>query len=283
MSAVTRRTLLAGLLGLPFATAGCSTRPEQARPSGALRTALLTKNPFTIAHRGGSRDWPEMSMLAYRHSVELGVDALEMSLARTIDGQWFGLHDATLDRVAGVHGAIADRMTWAQVERLSISAAGTRHSETAQQPFLRFSDLADAYGATHTLFVDPKVVAAEYWPELFALMRAHTAHPAESFVAKGFGTSTRWATAARSQGFTTWGYYYGAGLTAAPSVLSRTAGSWDLLGLDVAADDASWAAVRAIGRPIIGHLVDSRSAASSVREHGAQGLMVSDPEAVLSL
>jgi glycerophosphoryl diester phosphodiesterase len=55
--------------------------------------SLLDTRPFYVAHRGGSADWPEQSMLAYRSAVACGVDALEVSLARSADGVWFGLHD----------------------------------------------------------------------------------------------------------------------------------------------------------------------------------------------
>ena len=47
-------------------------------PDGLLVDRLTTRPGFTVAHRGGSLDWPEMSMEAYRNSVALGVNALEI-------------------------------------------------------------------------------------------------------------------------------------------------------------------------------------------------------------
>lgn len=276
---ISRRAVFAGIVLLPLATLGCESTAHH--PDGALRTPLLTRDAFTVAHRGGSLDWPEMSMLAYDNAVALGANALEISLARTTDGVWFGLHDATLDRVAGTTGIRADMLTWAQVQQHRISATGTRHPDIAPQSFITFAELADARAASHTLFVDPKVVAARYWPELFALMRQHARKPTESFVAKGFCSDTRWAGAARDQGLTTWGYYYGAGIAADPALLTSTQQSWDLLGLDVAASNAAWNALNALGRSVIGHLIGSPSDRATVRGHGARGLMVSDPEAVL--
>ena len=47
---------------------------------------LSRKNGFMIAHRGGSDDWPDMSLLAYNESVNRGIPALEFSFSLTSDG-----------------------------------------------------------------------------------------------------------------------------------------------------------------------------------------------------
>lgn len=61
---------------------------------------FIADRPFTIAHRGSDRDWPEMTARAYVGSTAAGAHALEMSLGRTSDGVWFGLHDRSLDRTS---------------------------------------------------------------------------------------------------------------------------------------------------------------------------------------
>ena len=50
----------------------------------------------------------EDSIHAYRQSVAHGYRALEISVARSADGVWFGLHDTTLDRTSGTVGFAAD-------------------------------------------------------------------------------------------------------------------------------------------------------------------------------
>ena len=83
---------------------------------------MLAQSCFYCAHRGGSRDFPEMSLYAYGQSALVGYPALEISLARTSDGVWFGLHDASLDRTSFNTGGgsgttyVAASMTWAQVQ-----------------------------------------------------------------------------------------------------------------------------------------------------------------------
>ncbi|MFP3435407.1 hypothetical protein SB781_37230, partial [Paraburkholderia sp. SIMBA_061] len=84
-----------------------------------------------------------------------------ISLARTSDGVWFGLHDETLDRTSGTSGFVAADHTWAEVQTHLISSAETNDPTQAPQPYLRFDELVEAYGSTHTIFVDPKVVPVE--------------------------------------------------------------------------------------------------------------------------
>ena len=104
--------------------------------------------------------------VTYRNSVAHGVNALEVSLARSSDGVWFGLHDKTLDRTSGTHGFVAAEHSWAQISKLRITAAETTDPTQPTRPYLRFEELAQAYARTHTIFVDPKVVSPQYFPEL---------------------------------------------------------------------------------------------------------------------
>ncbi len=93
-------TLSTGHLYYTSATDTLSTPLEiRAVPTGyASVTSMLATNPFYVAHRGGSSNWPEMSLHAYTQSVFWGVPALELSRARPSAGVWFGLPDASRDR-----------------------------------------------------------------------------------------------------------------------------------------------------------------------------------------
>ncbi|HET9654150.1 MAG TPA: glycerophosphodiester phosphodiesterase family protein, partial [Kineosporiaceae bacterium] len=248
--------------------------------SGRLLPDLLKGRPFSVAHRGGDADWPEMSLEGYRQSVALGVDALEISLARSSDGVWFGLHDDTLDRTSGTTGFVAARHSWAEISRYLITAHGTRDPGQQPRPYLRFEDLVAAYATTHTIFVDPKAADPRYHPELLRVMASAPA-PADSFVAKSYCTAIAWARAARAQGLRTWGYYYGRDIDAGSTPPAATQAEWDLLGLDVAASPACWSLVRSYGKAVIAHVVADAASARRVIARGADGLMVSDVLAVL--
>lgn len=276
-----RRALLLGGAAAALAATGGGylARPRTQGRGGLLVPELLRVGPFYVAHRGGSKDWPEMSMEAYRQAVALGVDALEISLARSSDGVWFGLHDDTLDRTSGTSGFVASQHPWSEISRLRISAAGTREGGDPQ-PYLRFEDLVTAYAGTHTLFVDPKVTEARHYPELLDIITS-VPRPDDTFVAKAYCTGTRWGKVARAAGLRTWGYYYGREIESGATPPEATQASWDLLGLDVKASAAAWTTMRGFGKPIVGHVVADADQADRVTGNGAQGLMVSSPIAVL--
>jgi len=66
--------------------------------------------PVQIAsHRGGAFLWPENSALAFRESLALPVEQLELDVHLTADGHAIVIHDATLDRTTDGHGAVRDR------------------------------------------------------------------------------------------------------------------------------------------------------------------------------
>ncbi len=60
------------------------------------------------AHRGGAGLAPENTLAAFRKALELGVDAVEMDLHVTQDGEIIVIHDETLDRTTDGRGSVAD-------------------------------------------------------------------------------------------------------------------------------------------------------------------------------
>lgn len=73
--------------------------------------------PLRVAHRGGAGQWPENTMFAFRHAVDMGVDALELDIHATRDGELVALHDDTVDRTTNGSGAVRD-MTLAELREL---------------------------------------------------------------------------------------------------------------------------------------------------------------------
>ncbi len=60
------------------------------------------------AHRGGSYLAPENTQAAFGKAVELGVHFIEFDVRTCATGELVVVHDATLERVAGVDAAVAD-------------------------------------------------------------------------------------------------------------------------------------------------------------------------------
>jgi len=63
---------------------------------------------FAIAHRGGARRRPENTITACDYAVGLGVDAVELDVHLSKDGQPVVIHDAALERTTNGRGAVAD-------------------------------------------------------------------------------------------------------------------------------------------------------------------------------
>lgn len=237
---------------------------------------MLTHSPFYLAHRGGGAWWPEMSLQAYTQSVLWGAKALELSLQRTSDGVWFGLHDPTLDRTSGTSGFDAADHTWAEIQALSITAAETTNPGQLTQPYMRFEEIMDAYYNTHVIFIDPKE-AVTHASELLDMMDALPGTPTDRLVAKYYGPTPVWANAARARGYKAWGYFY----TVNQAVFATYQGNYDFLGLEWNAAQSVWDDILSFGKPVIGHVVTTSAQASTALTKGASGLMVSGVPAII--
>jgi len=64
--------------------------------------------PRAIAHRGDWRECRENTLAAFAAAARAGADMIEVDVRRTSDGAAAIVHDATLDRVWGVPGAVAE-------------------------------------------------------------------------------------------------------------------------------------------------------------------------------
>ena len=236
---------------------------------------LLRRRPFLIAHRGGSANWPEMSLHAYEQSAAHGIPALEMSVGRSSDGVWFGLHDATLDRTSGTVGFTAGDHPWAEISRYRIHPPPTAPHQPAR-PYLRLTDFLARFAASHVLFLDPKSQNRRFYPELLDLLRSSVADPMKHVIAKGPAASLVWPRFAADAGYRRWGFYYARELSRDPTLLARTQGAWDLLGLDYGASSADWKAVTSYGKPVVGHVISRKIDERRALSEGAAGIMLAD-------
>lgn len=72
---------------------------------------------IVLAHQGGDGEWPSNTLLAFQNAADLGVDALEMDVHMSSDGEIVVIHDATVDRTTDGTGAVKD-MTLAELQAL---------------------------------------------------------------------------------------------------------------------------------------------------------------------
>ena len=80
---------------------------------------FLKKNASVevIAHRGGWRLWPENTLYAFQHAVDLGVDMLEMDIRSTKDGHIVVFHDETVTRTTNGSARVND-LTLVELKQL---------------------------------------------------------------------------------------------------------------------------------------------------------------------
>jgi hypothetical protein len=238
--------------------------------------AMLAEDHFYIAHRGGSDERPEHSLNAYTQAVAWGFGALELALARTSDGVWFGLHDADLNRTSGlVTGTLppASSMTWAEVQSYQIKPPAG-HSSLPSKPYMRFEEYLETYAESHVTFLDLKV-AYTFRNEILDIIDVNGGP--SRWVAKDYGKApTQFATHARARGYKTWGYFYADDFAS----LSTWSSYWDILGLQYDAPTADWTGFVATGKPVVAHICPTQAVVTAAFAKGAKGAMVSGTDKV---
>ena len=128
---MTRKILINALLILPLSLLGCDKKtpidpidpneggeeivfhPEPT-PTGNFAIIMSRlKNPednhvMICAHRGLKNQFPENSLSGLKKCIELGIEAVEIDMAKTKDGKLILLHDETLDRTTTGSGKVSN-------------------------------------------------------------------------------------------------------------------------------------------------------------------------------
>ena len=75
---------------------------------------------LNIAHRGFSGQFPENTLLAFQEALDLGVDAIELDVQLSKDGEIMVFHDEELSRITTCKGQLKD-YTFAELRELDAS------------------------------------------------------------------------------------------------------------------------------------------------------------------
>lgn len=122
-----------------------------------------------IAHRGGlDHGYPENTLATFRHAIENGVEAIEIDLRGTKDGEIVVLHDASVDRTTEGRGKVAG-MSLAEIRGLD--AGGGERVPTFEEVLKLVS------GSGVLLVVDVKKGATFDRAELLRLAELYGAIP----------------------------------------------------------------------------------------------------------
>lgn len=232
-------------------------------PTGPSSVAELLKIPnFVVAHRGGSQGWVESTQHAYTDSMAYGVDALEISCARTSDGVWIANHDNNLKSLGGPDKNIA-LMTWADVQ-----AAMAAMPE--KMP-CRLDWLLETYGNSTVIVFDPKN-SNRFRDEFFGILEPYKPRIAIKF----FGDLFSLFDDARARGFKSWGYAYESSKTAAWWKEYASGQHIDIFSMTWNASKETYDELKATGKPIVSHITSWTNHAQAAAALGASGTIASN-------
>jgi hypothetical protein len=212
------------------------------------------------AHRGGSLDWPEMTMRAYTNAVWRGCRALEVSVRRSSDGVWIMSHDATLTRATG--GASTATITATDSSAMlgapvTVAAAGGVIG--------RVEDVLEAWPRMLWV-IDNKT--GESAADLFAIIKARVPDWSNRVIIKIDGAhAVSLFQTARAAGFKTAAYFFG---DTTDAKITENMPHVDYPGMDYLADQARWDYLIAFGKPIWGHVLPSLAAKVTAETKGAR-------------
>jgi glycerophosphoryl diester phosphodiesterase len=85
--------------------------------TAAAANPWIQRTPLDIAHQGGEDEFPSNTMYAFKRSLRVGADMLELDVGVTKDGKVVVMHDTTVDRTTNGHGTVAS-FTLEQLRRL---------------------------------------------------------------------------------------------------------------------------------------------------------------------
>lgn len=123
-----------------------------------------------VVHRGIWRDAPENSLLAIERAIEGGYDVVEIDVRRSADGEFFLLHDATLERMAGIAAALED-LTAAELTGIRLrNRDGSPDNEPTNQ---KLPSLRQVFELTRgRIFIHLDVKNRTLIPEIIALAKS---------------------------------------------------------------------------------------------------------------
>ena len=235
-------------------------------------TEMLSVPGITIAHRGGSLNWPEMSEFGYRECVKRGYQVLEFSAQRSIDGWWFGMHDNNFDRTSQVSGTLPPSFyTRAEIEANFLNVL---NSDGTPRPYWGLRDFLNKYSQSHIVMVDPKN-ALGYTSEFLNLLDEYNGRTRA--IVKYFGEgsgSIALANAAALRGYQTWGYFYPDNAT--DGSLEANQEHWSVLGMSWDAGLGAWLAVTSYGKKVIAHICSSEEQVVEAAGKGAHWFQCSN-------
>ena len=103
-----------------------------------------------VAHRGDWRNAPENSLEAFQNCIDEGIDAVEIDIRETKDGELVVMHDKTLNRTTNGKGNVADYT----LEEIKLFNLKTGHGYPTKHKIPTFTEFLQLAKGRILIFVD---------------------------------------------------------------------------------------------------------------------------------
>lgn len=247
------------------------TRKPAPAPAGPVIDRFLASKPFYVAHRLGGTEYPEFTRQGLDASLAAGFKALELSVRRCSTGEFVLIHDwVTTRTVPGTDYQIWNT-PWSVLSGLQQASGG----------FLRLTDVVGSVGDDIVLAIDHKATSdkatasqgdmdseQELFDYLDTIPNAKGRVLIKHFVNGGV------ATRAKAKGYKTMCMMYPNEVNGADLSL------FDVLGMEWNAEQGVWDTLKAMGKPLIAHIITTKQQADIALARGATGLMASVPSVI---
>ncbi len=157
MITISRFLLFAGLT-----SAACSCwQPAVAAEQSAAKVhgAAANHQPKVIAHRGGRKWAPENTMIAFKKSLDVHVDGIELDIHRCKSGELVVIHDENVGRTTNGTGLVKD-LTYLELKRLG--AGAWFHSEFKSEHLPLLSEVLELIDGKAVLNIEIKNAPVGY-------------------------------------------------------------------------------------------------------------------------
>ncbi|MDE1995594.1 MAG: glycerophosphodiester phosphodiesterase family protein [Rhizobiaceae bacterium] len=123
-----------------------------------------------IAHRGAWHTAPENSLLAIEKAILAGHEVVEIDIRRSADGEFFLLHDDTLERMTGLD-QVPETLTLQQLTSLTLRDRDGRANNRMTDE--KLPSLKQVFELTRgRIFIDLDIKHVEMLPEVIACARS---------------------------------------------------------------------------------------------------------------
>ena len=111
MNDARNRSVLVALTCCGLILTGCAASSVAPAKVGATPTGnpFRIGRPLVIPHAGGDGLFPENTLYAYEHSIEMGGDVIDADVSLTADDVPIAFHDRTLERTTNGTGSVNDK------------------------------------------------------------------------------------------------------------------------------------------------------------------------------